>query len=50
MIWEVFTHVITGWEASGDTDTSFKSAVSDMLSKIDPGLHIGSFEIGRAHV
>jgi alpha-L-fucosidase 2 len=43
MIWEVFTHVITGWEASGDTDTSFKSAVSDMLSKIDPGLHIGSW-------
>lgn len=43
MIWEVFTHVIRGWEASGDTDTSFKSAVSDMLSNIDPGLHIGSW-------
>jgi alpha-L-fucosidase 2 len=43
MIWEVFTHVIRGWEASGDTDTSFKAAVSDMLSKIDPGLHLGSW-------
>jgi alpha-L-fucosidase 2 len=43
LIWEVFDHVLRGWEASGDTDTSFKSAVSAMLSKLDQGLHIGSW-------
>lgn len=43
MIWEVLDHVLRGWDASGDTDTSFKDEVSTKLSKLDAGIHIGSW-------
>lgn len=43
LIWETFDHVLRGWEASGDTDTSFKNEVSTKLSKLDAGIHIGSW-------
>ncbi|PYI07564.1 hypothetical protein BO78DRAFT_396406 [Aspergillus sclerotiicarbonarius CBS 121057] len=41
LIWEVFDHVLRGWEASGDDDTSFKDAISAKFSTLDPGIHIG---------
>lgn len=43
MIWEVFDHILKGWDFSGDTDTSFKNEVSTKLSKLDTGIHIGSW-------
>ncbi|PWY91587.1 FAD/NAD(P)-binding domain-containing protein [Aspergillus sclerotioniger CBS 115572] len=43
LIWEVFDHVLRGWEASGDDDASFKAAISSQFSTLDPGIHIGSW-------
>ncbi|PWY92644.1 FAD/NAD(P)-binding domain-containing protein [Aspergillus heteromorphus CBS 117.55] len=43
LIWELFDHVLRGWEASGDTDGAFKSAVSSKFSTLDPGIHIGDW-------
>lgn len=43
MIWELFEQVLRGWDASGDTDITFKSAVSEELAQLDNGTHIGSW-------
>ncbi|GLB08979.1 hypothetical protein AtubIFM57258_004888 [Aspergillus tubingensis] len=43
LIWEVFDHVLQGWTASGDDDTSFKNAITSKFSALDPGIHIGSW-------
>ncbi|PYH98267.1 FAD/NAD(P)-binding domain-containing protein [Aspergillus ellipticus CBS 707.79] len=43
LIWEVFDHVLRGWDASGDTDTSFKSAITSKFATLDPGIHIGDW-------
>lgn len=43
LIWEVFDHVLRGWDASGDTDTDFKSSITSALAKLDKGVHVGSW-------
>lgn len=42
-IWEVFQHIIKGWEISGDTDLAFKKRVESTLKKMDKGIHIGRY-------
>ncbi|KAK1142665.1 hypothetical protein N8T08_007470 [Aspergillus melleus] len=43
LIWEVFDHILRGWPASGDTNNTFKSAISHAHTKLDSGIHIGSW-------
>jgi hypothetical protein len=43
VIWEVFDHIITGWDASGDTNTTFLQTVKATQEKMDKGIHIGWF-------
>lgn len=43
LIRELFEHILRGWDASGDTDTAFRSQVQDMLGKLDDGVHVGSW-------
>jgi hypothetical protein len=39
----VFDHVISAWEVSGDTNTTFLQEVRDTQAKMDKGIHIGWF-------
>jgi alpha-L-fucosidase 2 len=41
LIWEVFDHIIEGWDASGDTNSTFLQMVKDTQKKMDKGIHIG---------
>ncbi|KAK5996320.1 putative alpha-fucosidase A [Cladobotryum mycophilum] len=41
VVWEVFDHVITGWEASGDSNITFLNKVKDTQAKLSPGIIIG---------
>ena len=43
LVWEVFDHVIEGWEASGDKNTTFLETVKETQSKLSPGIIIGWF-------
>ncbi|KAH8426857.1 glycoside hydrolase family 95 protein [Aspergillus melleus] len=43
LIWEVFDHILQGWSASDDTNGTFKAAISAAHTKLDPGIHIGSW-------
>ena len=43
VIWEVFDHVITGWDVSGDKNETFLQSVKDTQDKMDKGIHIGWF-------
>ncbi|KAG8920063.1 hypothetical protein FRC01_000946 [Tulasnella sp. 417] len=43
MIWELFNGVEKGFELSGDTDVAFLSEVRAKKSRLDRGLHIGSW-------
>jgi alpha-L-fucosidase 2 len=43
VIWEVFDHIITGWVASGDTNTTFLRTVKATQEKMDKGIHIGGW-------
>lgn len=43
LIWDLFDHVVAGWQASGDTDTAFLSDVQSQLAKLDRGVRIGSW-------
>lgn len=43
MVWEVFDHVIAGWEASGDKNTTFLEVVKATQEKMDKGIRIGGW-------
>ncbi|KAL6796672.1 glycoside hydrolase family 95 protein [Trichoderma sp. SZMC 28012] len=43
VVWELFDHIIKDWDASGDTDTAFLKRVKESYSKLDPGVHVGSW-------
>ncbi|KAG6864486.1 hypothetical protein C0991_009194, partial [Blastosporella zonata] len=43
LIWQLFNAVEKGFEASGDTDTAFLAEVKDKRSRMDKGIHIGSW-------
>ncbi|KAF7171884.1 hypothetical protein CNMCM6106_006238 [Aspergillus hiratsukae] len=43
LIWDLFSHVLRGWAASGDTDTSFRSSIASKFSSLDNGIHIGTW-------
>ncbi|TFA99904.1 putative alpha-fucosidase A [Trichoderma ghanense] len=43
LVWEVFDHVIEGWEASGDKNTTFLETVKETQSRLSPGIIIGWF-------
>lgn len=43
VIWELFDHIIKDWDASGDKDTAFLKRVKESYSKLDPGVHVGSW-------
>lgn len=42
-IFEVFSNILKGWEASGDSDITFKKRVEDALEKLDSGVHVGRY-------
>ncbi|KAH8811188.1 glycoside hydrolase family 95 protein [Xylogone sp. PMI_703] len=43
VVWEVFDHIIAGWKASGDTNTTFLETVKATQEKMDKGIHIGDW-------
>ena len=43
LIYELLSNILSNWQASGDSDTKFKSNVASTLSQLDKGLHIGSW-------
>ncbi|CAL5867505.1 uncharacterized protein PFLUO_LOCUS1724 [Penicillium psychrofluorescens] len=43
VIWELFDHVLKGWEASGDTDECFLRRVKDAYEKVYQGVRVGSW-------
>jgi hypothetical protein len=43
LVWELFDHIISDWDASGDTDQSFLTSVKQAYTTIDRGVHIGSW-------
>ncbi|KAL7806846.1 glycoside hydrolase family 95 protein [Trichoderma aethiopicum] len=43
VIWELFDHIIKDWDAAGDKDTAFLKRVKESYSKLDPGVHVGSW-------
>lgn len=43
IIWQLFNAIEKGFAASGDTDTTFLNDIRAARSKLDKGLHIGSW-------
>ncbi|KAI0079139.1 hypothetical protein K474DRAFT_1705823 [Panus rudis PR-1116 ss-1] len=43
LIWQLFNAVEKGFAASGDSDTAFLDEVRDKRSRMDKGIHIGSW-------
>ncbi|ETR98680.1 hypothetical protein M419DRAFT_38400 [Trichoderma reesei RUT C-30] len=43
VIWELFDHIIKDWDAAGDKDTTFLKRVKASYSRLDPGVHVGSW-------
>ncbi|KAM0462089.1 hypothetical protein ACHAO4_001282 [Trichoderma viride] len=43
VIWELFDHIIKDWNASGDKDESFLKRLKESYTKLDPGVHVGSW-------
>lgn len=37
----MFDHIIKGWDASGDTNTTFLETVKATQEQMDKGIHIG---------
>jgi alpha-L-fucosidase 2 len=43
VVWEVFDHIIAGWDASGDKNMTFLQTVKATQEKMDKGIHIGRY-------
>ena len=43
VIWETFDQVLSTWEASGDTDETFRSSIEDAYNRLDQGVRIGKW-------
>ena len=43
LIWELFDRILTTWDSTGDSDTSFRDAVQSAYEKLDKGVHVGSW-------